>query len=190
MVGHARPLLRQQGPNLRHAHAFNGVLPVFRTAGSGTKLGSAGLEAPQCGAEYYLHGLYGAAAKDWSHVGPTLTAPVYNAIKWVALRCKDAGRPELEAWLRTNPSNPISEPDGSVWALRGLEDGWPIDGATEVIARAAGHGLSLPALNAVAPCKSISRGAVAGQRTIQPRWQFLFATSRDHYNVDFHRAQW
>jgi hypothetical protein len=106
-------------------------------------------------AEYYLHGLYGAAAKDWQHIGPTLTAPVYNVIKWAALRCKDAGRPELEAWLRTNKNTPVSEPGGTIWAFRGLKDGWPIDGSREVPAQSAGNGLALAALNAIAPCTPV-----------------------------------
>jgi hypothetical protein len=45
--------------------------------------------------EYYLHGLYGGAARDWAHILPTLGAPAYEALKWAALRCKDAGFPDL-----------------------------------------------------------------------------------------------
>lgn len=102
--------------------------------------------------EYYLHGLYGASANDWAHVTPTIGAPIYNAIKWVACRCRDAGRPGLEEWLRTNPENPVSEPGGSLWAYRGLKDGWSVDGKQVVPPKATGHGLTLGALAEIAPC--------------------------------------
>lgn len=103
-------------------------------------------------AEYYLHGLYGAAAKDWTHITPTMGAPVYNVLKWAALRCRDVGIPELEKLMRTQPGNPISEPGGSAWAYRGLKDGFSLNGKDTVRPRPNGHGLPLPALNAVAPC--------------------------------------
>lgn len=101
--------------------------------------------------EYYLHGLYGGAARDWAHILPTLGAPAYEALKWAALRCKDAGFPDLEKAMRTNPDNPISEPGGTDWAYRGLRDGYIQDGR-KVVAQRPGHGLSLPALDNVAPC--------------------------------------
>lgn len=103
-------------------------------------------------AEYYLHGLYGASARDWAHAYGALLAPAYNAVKWAAFRCKDAGRPELEAFLRTNPANPVSAPGGAVWAHRGLRDGWSIDGVSDTKERPNGHGLVLPALDSVASC--------------------------------------
>jgi hypothetical protein len=104
--------------------------------------------------EYYLHGLYGASAKDWKHIGPALGVPVYNAFKWAALRCSDAGFPELEKRMRTQPNNPISEPGGTVWAYRGLKDGLPQDGKQSIGPRPSGHGLLLPALQAASPCVS------------------------------------
>lgn len=105
-------------------------------------------------AEYYLHGLYGASARDWSHIAPTVGAPFYNAVKWAALRCRDAGFPELEKVMRTQPGNPVSEPGGTDWAYRGLKDGLGLDGKQKVGPRSAGHGLTLPALDNAAPCNS------------------------------------
>jgi hypothetical protein len=107
-------------------------------------------------AEYYLHGLYGASARDWSHIGPTLGAPVYNAFKWAALRCRDAGFPELEKKMRTQPDNPVSEPGGTDWAYRGLKDGISIDGKKKVGPKptSAGHGLKLTALDTATTCVS------------------------------------
>lgn len=103
-------------------------------------------------AEYYFHGLYGAAEKDWDHITPALGAPIYNAMKWVALRCRDLGIPEFEQWMRTQPGNPVSEPGGTAWAYRGLRDGFGLDGKATVGPRPNGHGLRLPALEAAAPC--------------------------------------
>jgi hypothetical protein len=105
-------------------------------------------------AEYYLHGLYGASAHDWAHIAPTLGVTVYNAIKWATLRCADAGFPELEKIVRTQPGNPVSEPGGTVWAYRGLKDGFNLDGKQKVGPRSAGHGLTLAALAAATPCSS------------------------------------
>ena len=105
-------------------------------------------------AEYYLHGLYGASARDWSHIAPTVGAPLYNAVKWAAIRCRDAGFPELEKIMRTQPGNPVSEPGGTDWAYRGLKDGFSLDGKQKVGPRSAGHGLTLPALDNAAPCNS------------------------------------
>jgi hypothetical protein len=108
-------------------------------------------------AEYYFHGLYGASARDWAHIRPTLGAPVYNAFKWAALRCRDAGFPDLERMMRSDPENPVSEPGGSAWAYRGLKDGFRLDGKQTIGPRAAGHGLTLPALEAVVPCDPVRR---------------------------------
>ena len=105
-------------------------------------------------AEYYLHGLYGASAKDWNHISLTLGVPIYNALKWAALRCSDAGFPELAKRMRTEPDNPVSPPGGSSWAYRGLSDGTRLDGKDVVGSRASGHGLSLTALSTVAPCET------------------------------------
>ena len=110
-------------------------------------------------AEYYLHGLYGAAANDWAHVAPTVGTPVYNALKWVALRCSDAGLSGLEKWMRTQSERPVSEPGGTHWAYRGLKDGFKIIGKAQSGPRPAGHGLSLQALDAEARCKSQGDGS-------------------------------
>lgn len=72
-------------------------------------------------AEYYFHGLYGAADRDWTHITPALGAPVYNALKWVALRCRDIGIPEFEEWMRTQPGKPVSEPGGTPWVTGASE---------------------------------------------------------------------
>jgi hypothetical protein len=104
--------------------------------------------------EYYFHGLYGAAARDWNHITPALGAPVYNAMKWAAVRCRDLGIPDFERWMRTQPGNPVSEPGGTAWAYRGLRDGFSLDGTQTVGPRPSGHGLTLPALQAATPCNS------------------------------------
>ena len=105
-------------------------------------------------AEYYFHGLYGAAARDWKHITPAIGAPAYNAMKWAALRCRDLGIPEFEQWMRTQPGEPVSEPGGTVWAYRGLRDGFSLDGKQSVAPSTTGHGLTLPALDAAVPCNS------------------------------------
>jgi hypothetical protein len=105
-------------------------------------------------AEYYLHGLYGASARDWAHTAPTVGTPFYNAIKWAALRCRDAGFPELEKMMRTQPGNPVSEPGGTDWAYRGLKDGLNIDGKQKIGPRSGGHRLNLSALDNAAACTS------------------------------------
>ena len=102
-------------------------------------------------AEYYLHGLYGGAARDWGHILPTLGTPAYNALKWAALRCRDAGFPDLEKLMRTKPDNPVSEPGGAAWAFRGLRDGYKQDGK-KAVGPGSSNTLSLPALGDVIPC--------------------------------------
>lgn len=102
-------------------------------------------------AEYYLHGLYGATAHDWPHVILTLSAPVYNSIKWAALRCNDHGFSAPAELLQSHSGSPLSEPGGSEWAYRGLKDGSIQNGNTVTPAQPV-NGLSLPALNVVAPC--------------------------------------
>lgn len=103
-------------------------------------------------AEYYLFGLYAAAANAWPETGGALAAPIYDAVKWVAQRCRDAGRPELEKLLRSSPNNPTSEPGGAIWAYRGLLDGWKQNGGQVVGPSLVGHGLELPALTRSAAC--------------------------------------
>ena len=105
-------------------------------------------------AEYYLHGLYGAAANDWEHILVTIGSPVYDAIKWAAFRCRDVGLPQLLARLRTDPSNPVSEPGGAIWAYRGLLDGLSIDGSLWM---PVGHPLVLPTLDAILPSSTCGR---------------------------------
>jgi hypothetical protein len=81
---------------------------------------------------------------------------IYNAFKWAALRCRDAGFPELEKKMRTQPDNPVSEPGGTDWAYRGLKDGISIDGKKKVgpKPKSAGHGLKLTALDSATTCVS------------------------------------
>jgi hypothetical protein len=67
------------------------------------------------------------------------------------LQCRELGYPEVEAWLRTNPNNPVAEPGGSMWAYRGLQDGFSLDG-TRITPPQPGHGLNLPNLDRLATC--------------------------------------
>jgi len=83
-------------------------------------------------AEYYLHGLYATSAKDVEHAIPVAGAPVYEALKWAALKLKEQGVALPEKLMRADASKPVSAPGGWTWAYKGLMQGKDINGKTEV----------------------------------------------------------
>lgn len=83
-------------------------------------------------AEYYLHGLYAATAKDMGHGVAVVGGPLYGVMKWAAWKLRDNGYPGLEKFMRTDPDQPTSQPGGYGWAYLGLQAGALLDGAREI----------------------------------------------------------
>ena len=75
--------------------------------------------------------------------------PVYEVLKYAALKLRDQGFEGAEKFFRSNPGNPVSEPgEGWKWAYAGLRDGVLLkDSNKGVLPRTGGHGLKLRALD-------------------------------------------
>jgi hypothetical protein len=98
-------------------------------------------------AEYYILGLAVGAEGKIEDCAKIAGVPIYESVKYAALKLEAQGFEWAGKLFRSNPNNPVSEPGGTRWAYGGLRDGYPLNGIKIVPASTGGHGLTLAYLD-------------------------------------------